>query len=151
MWNPQKAGYLLRNILGRKVVKTNLKGLQYQLFCYKTATAGSDVVQSGCPIFDDFFQHLWPYIKKHGECCLLNGQAFVAYPHRPMTLHSPTKNSLAVINHKILEANSQAQNVKLGSHQTCISINRLRHELCDMFRSLVGTTAPGHHDYSIQE
>ncbi|GFU59773.1 hypothetical protein TNCV_4467671 [Trichonephila clavipes] len=21
-----------------------------------------DVVQSGCPIFDDFFQHLWPYI-----------------------------------------------------------------------------------------
>ncbi|GFW08455.1 hypothetical protein TNCV_2774771 [Trichonephila clavipes] len=29
---------------------------------YKTATAGSDVVQSGRPIFDDFFQHLWPYI-----------------------------------------------------------------------------------------
>ncbi|GFU73841.1 hypothetical protein TNCV_554691 [Trichonephila clavipes] len=28
----------------------------------QTATAGSDVVQSGCPIFDDFFQHLWPYI-----------------------------------------------------------------------------------------
>ncbi|GFV78052.1 hypothetical protein TNCV_2061 [Trichonephila clavipes] len=27
-----------------------------------TATAGSDVVQSGSPIFDDFFQHLWPYI-----------------------------------------------------------------------------------------
>ncbi|GFX09477.1 uncharacterized protein TNCV_4698631 [Trichonephila clavipes] len=27
MWNPQKAGYLLRNILGSKVVKTNLKGL----------------------------------------------------------------------------------------------------------------------------
>ncbi|GFX50612.1 hypothetical protein TNCV_2721991 [Trichonephila clavipes] len=25
-------------------------------------TAGSDVVQSGRPIFDDFFQHLWPYI-----------------------------------------------------------------------------------------
>ncbi|GFX79182.1 hypothetical protein TNCV_4747661 [Trichonephila clavipes] len=34
MWNPQKAGYLLRNILGSKVVKTNLKGL-YQLFCYQ--------------------------------------------------------------------------------------------------------------------
>ncbi|GFX02014.1 hypothetical protein TNCV_372031 [Trichonephila clavipes] len=32
--------------------------------CYpsKTATAGSNVVQSGRPIFDDFFQHLWPYI-----------------------------------------------------------------------------------------
>ncbi|GFW10951.1 uncharacterized protein TNCV_4459261 [Trichonephila clavipes] len=28
----------------------------------KTATAGSDAVQSGRPIFDDFFQHLWPYI-----------------------------------------------------------------------------------------
>ncbi|GFX45102.1 hypothetical protein TNCV_3431501 [Trichonephila clavipes] len=27
-----------------------------------TATAGSDVVQSGRPIFHDFFQHLWPYI-----------------------------------------------------------------------------------------
>ncbi|GFV46831.1 hypothetical protein TNCV_4856961 [Trichonephila clavipes] len=26
------------------------------------ATAGSDVVQSGRPIFDDFFQHLWRYI-----------------------------------------------------------------------------------------
>ncbi|GFW05354.1 histone-lysine N-methyltransferase SETMAR [Trichonephila clavipes] len=28
----------------------------------RTATASSDVVQSGRPIFDDFFQHLWPYI-----------------------------------------------------------------------------------------
>ncbi|GFY18271.1 hypothetical protein TNCV_2046771 [Trichonephila clavipes] len=28
----------------------------------ETATAGSDGVQSGRPIFDDFFQHLWPYI-----------------------------------------------------------------------------------------
>ncbi|GFT82387.1 hypothetical protein TNCV_2388841 [Trichonephila clavipes] len=28
----------------------------------RTATAGSDVVQSGRPIFDGFFQHLWPYI-----------------------------------------------------------------------------------------
>ncbi|GFS81596.1 integrase catalytic domain-containing protein [Trichonephila clavipes] len=27
-----------------------------------TATASSDVVQTGRPIFDDFFQHLWPYI-----------------------------------------------------------------------------------------
>ncbi|GFV92569.1 hypothetical protein TNCV_1374201 [Trichonephila clavipes] len=27
-----------------------------------TATAGSDIVQSERPIFDDFFQHLWPYI-----------------------------------------------------------------------------------------
>ncbi|GFX23813.1 hypothetical protein TNCV_1788441 [Trichonephila clavipes] len=28
----------------------------------RTATAGSDVVQSGRPIFDDLFQHLWPHI-----------------------------------------------------------------------------------------
>ncbi|GFX90107.1 hypothetical protein TNCV_2420911 [Trichonephila clavipes] len=28
----------------------------------RTATAGTDVVQSGGPIFDDIFQHLWPYI-----------------------------------------------------------------------------------------
>ncbi|GFX00898.1 hypothetical protein TNCV_4578641 [Trichonephila clavipes] len=27
-----------------------------------TATAGSEIVQSGRPIFDDIFQHLWPYI-----------------------------------------------------------------------------------------
>ncbi|GFT95796.1 hypothetical protein TNCV_311541 [Trichonephila clavipes] len=27
-----------------------------------TATVGSDVVQSGRPIFNEFFQHLWPYI-----------------------------------------------------------------------------------------
>ncbi|GFT99699.1 transposable element Tcb2 transposase [Trichonephila clavipes] len=68
-----------------------------------------------------------------------------------MTLHSPTENSLAVLNQKILEDNSQVQNVKLGGHQTCLSINRLWHELCDMLRRLVGTTAPGHHDCSIQE
>ncbi|GFW00575.1 uncharacterized protein TNCV_2283211 [Trichonephila clavipes] len=79
------------------------------------------------------------------------GQACVAYPNRPMTLHSPTENSLAVLNHKISEANSQVQNEKLGGHPTCLSINRLWHELCDMLRRLVGTTAPGHHDCSIQE
>ncbi|GFT23691.1 hypothetical protein TNCV_3511561 [Trichonephila clavipes] len=28
----------------------------------QTAMAGLDVVQSGRPIFDDFLQHLWPYI-----------------------------------------------------------------------------------------
>ncbi|GFW71026.1 hypothetical protein TNCV_191171 [Trichonephila clavipes] len=48
-----------------------------------------------------------------------------------MTLHSPTENSLAVLNHKIFEANPQVQNVKLGSHGTCLSINRLWHELID--------------------
>ncbi|GFW97423.1 hypothetical protein TNCV_4991001 [Trichonephila clavipes] len=54
-----------------------------------------------------------------------------------MTLHSPTENSLAVLNHKILEANSQVQNGKLGGHQTCLSINRLWHELCDMLRPVL--------------
>ncbi|GFU95492.1 uncharacterized protein TNCV_2729461 [Trichonephila clavipes] len=68
-----------------------------------------------------------------------------------MTLHSLTDNSLAVLNHKILEANSQVQNVKLGGHQTCLSINRLWHELCGLLRRLVGNTAPGHHDCSIQD
>ncbi|GFX24277.1 uncharacterized protein TNCV_1366561 [Trichonephila clavipes] len=76
-----------------------------------------------------------------------------------MTLLSPTENSLAVLNPKILEANSQVQNVKLGGHQTCLSINRLWHELCHnrfierhvLLHRLVGTTAPGHHDCSIQE
>ncbi|GFU00471.1 uncharacterized protein TNCV_4953851 [Trichonephila clavipes] len=117
-----------------------------------TATAGSDVVQSGRPIFDDFFQHLWPYINNNTANVVFQMvKLFVAYPHRPMTLHSTTKNGLAVLNHKILEANSQVQNVKLGGHQTCLSINRLWHELCDMLRRLVGTTAPGHHDCSIQE
>ncbi|GFW94975.1 hypothetical protein TNCV_1464731 [Trichonephila clavipes] len=36
--------------------------LQFADVSKMTATAGSDVVQSGRPIFDDFFQHLWPYI-----------------------------------------------------------------------------------------
>ncbi|GFT06516.1 adhesion G protein-coupled receptor B2 [Trichonephila clavipes] len=31
-------------------------------FWHRTAPADSDVVQSGRPIFDDFSQHLWPYI-----------------------------------------------------------------------------------------
>ncbi|GFV02725.1 hypothetical protein TNCV_3583331 [Trichonephila clavipes] len=46
-----------------------LASLQMRQFCLltypfnqKTATAGSDVVQSGRSIFDEFFQHLWPYI-----------------------------------------------------------------------------------------
>ncbi|GFU58694.1 hypothetical protein TNCV_932401 [Trichonephila clavipes] len=36
--------------------------LNLHICVHMTATAGSDVVQSGRPIFDDFFQHLWPYI-----------------------------------------------------------------------------------------
>ncbi|GFX56728.1 hypothetical protein TNCV_494761 [Trichonephila clavipes] len=36
-----------------------------------------------------------------------------------MTLHSPIEKSLTVLNHKILEANSQVQNVKLGCVTCC--------------------------------
>ncbi|GFU15591.1 hypothetical protein TNCV_1170911 [Trichonephila clavipes] len=84
-----------------------------------TATAGSDVVNLNVQ-FSMTFSNICGRISAITRqiCCLPNGQAFVAYPHRPMTLHSPTENSLAVLNHKILEANSQVQNVKLGGHQT---------------------------------
>ncbi|GFU74244.1 hypothetical protein TNCV_4168351 [Trichonephila clavipes] len=64
----------------------------------RTATAGSDVVQSGSPIFDDFFQHLWPYIGNNTANVVF--QMVKRLWHRPMTLHSPTENSLAVLNHK---------------------------------------------------
>ncbi|GFS95337.1 retrovirus-related Pol polyprotein from transposon opus [Trichonephila clavipes] len=40
----------------------NLNPCDVHYLPLKTATAGSDVVQSGRPIFDYFFQHLWPYI-----------------------------------------------------------------------------------------
>ncbi|GFV24675.1 adhesion G protein-coupled receptor B2 [Trichonephila clavipes] len=43
--------------------KDNLVALHFKSdFWHRTATAGSDGVQSGRPIFDDFFQHLWLYI-----------------------------------------------------------------------------------------
>ncbi|GFU96844.1 hypothetical protein TNCV_1069131 [Trichonephila clavipes] len=50
-----------------------------------------------------FSQHLWPYIGNNTENVIFQMvKLLVAYPHRPMTLHSPTENSLAVLNHKIL-------------------------------------------------
>ncbi|GFW86497.1 uncharacterized protein TNCV_4332811 [Trichonephila clavipes] len=79
----------------------------------QTATAGSDVVQSGRPIFDDFFQHLWPYIGNNTANVvfqMVKGLWLIRIDQR--LLHSPTENSLAVLNHKILEAKSQVQNVK---------------------------------------
>ncbi|GFX45630.1 adhesion G protein-coupled receptor B2 [Trichonephila clavipes] len=112
--------------------KDNLVALHFEYdFWHRAATAGSDVVQSRRSIFDDFFQHLWPYI------CNNTANVVFLMVQRLWLIHS-----LAVLNHKILEANSQVQNVKVGGHQTCLSINRLWHELCDMFRRLVGTTAP---------
>ncbi|GFU86949.1 hypothetical protein TNCV_3442191 [Trichonephila clavipes] len=41
---------------------TNLLRIEGNLNSNRTFMASSDVVQSGHPIFDDFFQHLWPYI-----------------------------------------------------------------------------------------
>ncbi|GFT86384.1 hypothetical protein TNCV_3258941 [Trichonephila clavipes] len=61
---------------------------------------------------------------RHRSLAFVHGQAFVAYPHRPITLHSPTENSLTVLNHKILEANSHVQNVKLGGHPPNVSFNK---------------------------
>ncbi|GFY08113.1 adhesion G protein-coupled receptor B2 [Trichonephila clavipes] len=50
-------------VTAAKDVDDNLVALHFKYdFWHMTATAGSDVVQSGRPIFDDFFQHLWPYI-----------------------------------------------------------------------------------------
>ncbi|GFV57138.1 hypothetical protein TNCV_3174151 [Trichonephila clavipes] len=58
---PPEVRYLIGDL-----VKCNLliyRGAIYlQKDQLKTVTAGLDVVQSGRPIFDDFFQHLWPYI-----------------------------------------------------------------------------------------
>ncbi|GFX87861.1 retrovirus-related Pol polyprotein from transposon 17.6 [Trichonephila clavipes] len=55
------------NSLGTGV--TEIESLHYSQARYDfwnmTSTAGSYVVQSGRPIFDDFFQHLWPYIGKN--------------------------------------------------------------------------------------
>ncbi|GFX44083.1 uncharacterized protein TNCV_4118791 [Trichonephila clavipes] len=124
--------------------KDNLVALHFKYdFWHRTATDGSDVVQSGRPIFDDFFQHLWPYIG-HNTANVVFQMVKRMWLIRICGLY-------AALNHKILEANSQVQNGKLGGHQTCLSINRLWHELCDMLRRLIRTTAPGHHDCSIQE
>ncbi|GFX31839.1 transposable element Tcb2 transposase [Trichonephila clavipes] len=51
-----------RRIAARQPPPTCLPELWRALLDEWTSTAGSDVVQSGRPIFDDFFQHLWPYI-----------------------------------------------------------------------------------------
>ncbi|GFY26171.1 hypothetical protein TNCV_354871 [Trichonephila clavipes] len=45
------------------VYENKKKSMSYLLL--ETATAGSDVVQSGRPIFDGFLPHLWPYISNN--------------------------------------------------------------------------------------
>ncbi|GFU96233.1 hypothetical protein TNCV_4516411 [Trichonephila clavipes] len=82
---------------------------------------------------------------------------FAACPHRPMTLPTiaPPENSPAVLTPQDLGGQlSQVQNVKLGGHRKRISpTNRLWQRLLvwTLLRRLAGTTAPGHHDCSIQE
>ncbi|GFU86137.1 soluble guanylate cyclase 88E [Trichonephila clavipes] len=51
----------LLHLKGQMLYMEEWKSMAY-LGTPLTAMAGSDVVQSGSPIFDDFFQHLWPYI-----------------------------------------------------------------------------------------
>ncbi|GFU75407.1 hypothetical protein TNCV_2861231 [Trichonephila clavipes] len=58
-------------------------------------------------IFDDFFQHLWPYIGNNTANVIFQMvKRLWLIRIDQMTLHSPTENSLAVLNHKILETNS---------------------------------------------
>ncbi|GFU68155.1 hypothetical protein TNCV_248191 [Trichonephila clavipes] len=93
----------------------------FDLATFGTATAGSDVVQSDVQ-FSMTFSNICGRISAITRRMLSSKwSAFEAYPHRPMTLHSPTENSLAVLNHKILDSNSQVQNVKLCGHQTCLN------------------------------
>ncbi|GFY05771.1 adhesion G protein-coupled receptor B2 [Trichonephila clavipes] len=58
-----QSGMLAGLLVQKTQYSDNLVALHFKYdFWHRTATAGSDVVKSGRPIFDDFFQHLWPYI-----------------------------------------------------------------------------------------
>ncbi|GFW82740.1 hypothetical protein TNCV_3493101 [Trichonephila clavipes] len=66
-WETFMVCYIRQVIADKKKKKKKKTGELLSIAYFKylnrwTATAGSDVVQSGRPIFDDFFQHLWPYI-----------------------------------------------------------------------------------------
>ncbi|GFV60656.1 hypothetical protein TNCV_46081 [Trichonephila clavipes] len=63
-WLPLK-NHRVEGLIRVKSVEAHISGMLElgEKGCqFRTATAGSDVVQSGRPIFNDFFQHLWPYI-----------------------------------------------------------------------------------------
>ncbi|GFU59729.1 hypothetical protein TNCV_3186851 [Trichonephila clavipes] len=73
------------------------------ILTFKTAT---DVVQYGHPIFDDFFQHLWTYIGNNTANFVFQMVKRLWLIRIDQSLYiGPTENSLAVLNHKILEAN----------------------------------------------
>ncbi|GFX20411.1 hypothetical protein TNCV_3487691 [Trichonephila clavipes] len=60
---PQMLEKVIENLTSRLDYIGASRGSPMPEIIFKmTAMAGSDVVQSGRPIFDDFFQHLWPYI-----------------------------------------------------------------------------------------
>ncbi|GFU56254.1 hypothetical protein TNCV_713081 [Trichonephila clavipes] len=60
IWQRRRRGEKARN--GRERVTKKAGVVKSRHGWTMTATAGSDVVQSGLLIFDDFVKHLWPYI-----------------------------------------------------------------------------------------
>ncbi|GFU48413.1 hypothetical protein TNCV_3343001 [Trichonephila clavipes] len=71
-----------------------------------------DIVQSGRPIFDDFFQHLWPYIGNSRLNVVFKWSKLRLWLIRidQTPLHSPTENSLSGLNHNgLVEANSKVK------------------------------------------
>ncbi|GFV05021.1 uncharacterized protein TNCV_1233341 [Trichonephila clavipes] len=68
------------------IIFQDVKPLKGERISEKTAMAGSDVVQSGRQFsmtFSNICGHISAITRR--DICLPNGQAFVAYPHRPMT------------------------------------------------------------------
>ncbi|GFV22373.1 hypothetical protein TNCV_2169281, partial [Trichonephila clavipes] len=57
-----------------------------------TATAGSDVVQSRRPIFDDFSNICGRISAITRRMLSSKWSSACGYPHRPMTLHCSTEN-----------------------------------------------------------
>ncbi|GFT99514.1 hypothetical protein TNCV_3239561 [Trichonephila clavipes] len=55
---PLRTAYGQAGRCGMQPKPSSLRAQAHQ----RLSMAGSDVVQSGRPIFDDFFQHLWSYI-----------------------------------------------------------------------------------------
>ncbi|GFW52937.1 hypothetical protein TNCV_2395161 [Trichonephila clavipes] len=62
MWSLEDVSSVWNSQLYSYYDKSDYRITYDELSRFRTATAGSDVVQSGRPIFDDFFQHFWPYI-----------------------------------------------------------------------------------------
>ncbi|GFV16465.1 hypothetical protein TNCV_1721241 [Trichonephila clavipes] len=83
-----------------------------------TATAGSEPVQSGRPIFDDFSPHLWPYIGNNTANIVFQMVAFILRP-----IFTGPKRKI-----------SRSPNVSFNKS--------IKSTSCDMLRRLVESTAP---------